>query len=577
MSAQQIGVFTILFPDPYAIDYDNNEFITLNSSASFQFRIPDTIQTLSTKGVDNGNDPYGILYVPTLQSDACKDLEKDHVPANATRLSNLPLGKNYALIAVAPWYSANCTLEYFASARLNPTKAYFTYQIGKGLTPPPVLKDASWDLQDGGRWQSDNFFPTYALTSASGGNIMAQLDLYSGNISTVPNGPELAAEYNGTDYVRLWANVNTDSGSTLPSLWVFLVIVLAILILAVSVTSISMHIIQRRRRNNLRQRVLDGQVDLEALGVKRLTVSQEILDKMPIYTYVEGSVTEKSAPSAPGPALASMSPSVDTETGQKSTPIVRRSSVPTTLGDDTNSASWSQLTCPICLDDFEPNITKVRELPCRHIFHPDCIDTFLLRNSSLCPMCKQTVLPKGDCPVQITNVMVRRERHINRMRSRGINPSGTRPGGVTPHVPPAHVSRIPGAFGSLGSRIGGTSRRIFSAPERSAPRPADIEMAESSSSNTTSQVVVASENTAREDTTVNSAQTRSINDGSSRPLNTQDCSPTHNRREWARQRAIAMLGPRHAPPSSAEAVSESEEEPRPRWRRAFHQVFPGFR
>lgn len=129
--------------------------------------------------------------------------------ANATRLSDLPIGKNYALIAVAPWFSANCTQEYFTSARLNPTKAYFTYLLGQGTAKPPVLKDASWDLKDGGSWQSENFFPTYALSSATGGNIMAQLDEYSGNISSVPNGPALEAEYNSTDYVRLWATVNT--------------------------------------------------------------------------------------------------------------------------------------------------------------------------------------------------------------------------------------------------------------------------------------------------------------------------------------------------------------------------------
>ena len=57
-----------------------------------------------------------------------------------------------------------------------------------------------------------------------------------------------------------------DSGGQLPSLWVFLVIVMAILLVAVSVTSLAMHFIQRRRRNALRQRVINGEVDLEAFG-----------------------------------------------------------------------------------------------------------------------------------------------------------------------------------------------------------------------------------------------------------------------------------------------------------------------
>ncbi|KAJ4366379.1 hypothetical protein N0V83_008015 [Neocucurbitaria cava] len=567
MSAQRIGIFTIDFPDPYAIDYDNNKFNTLNDSISFQYRILSNFQTLSTKGVDAGTDPYGILYVPDLHSDGCKNEEQKYVPANATRLSDLPSGKNYALIAVTPWFSPQCQIEYFTSVRQAPAKAMFVYQQpGDSNAKPPVLNDPSWDLQDGGSWQSANTFPTYALSSMTGSVIMAQLNLYSGNLSTVPHADTLAQMFDPSDYIRLWATVSTDSGNQLPSLWVFLVIVMAILMIAVSVTSLAMHIIQRRRRRSLHQRVLNGEVDLEALGVKRLTVSQQVLDKLPIYTYTASSLDapEKAAPQLPAPALNLPTPSVDAESGSKASEPLRRSSVPA-MSTSGMSASFSQPTCPICLDDFEPNVTQVRELPCRHVFHPDCIDTFLLRNSSLCPMCKQTVLPKGDCPVRITNLMVRRERHIARLRARSAHSANGQPNGVQEHTVTSTVaaaSRPPGAFGSLGSRIGGafTGRRIFSAPERTQPRPTDIEMA-----NTT----VASQPAAlpSEQPTTADVPPTSPTQGA-----TQDCEPTQNRREWARQRALAMLGNRHTPSSDVD-----EEDTGPRWRRTLRKVFPGFR
>ena len=61
--------------------------------------------------------------------------------------------------------------------------------------------------------------------------------------------------------------------------------------------------------------------------------------------------------------------------------------------------------------------------------------------------------------------------------------------------------------------------------------------------------------------------------------NLQDCepppTPTQNRREWARQRALQMLGNRHAP-TELDAL-EQQEHAQPKWKRALNKVFPGFR
>ncbi|KAH7391106.1 hypothetical protein DE146DRAFT_663532 [Phaeosphaeria sp. MPI-PUGE-AT-0046c] len=540
MTAQRIGISTIDFPDPTLINFENNNFETLNSSIAFQYPIYDNIQTLSTKGVDS--DPYGILYVPDLTSDACKSQEEQHVPANATRVANLPAGKNYALIAIAPWFSSQCMLEYFAAARQQPTKAILVWQPAKGDARPPVLNDASWSLQDGGAWQRANTFPTYALTTTTGAIIVDQLSKYSGNLTSVPNGPELAKFLDPTDYVRLRATVSTDTGAQLPSLWVFLVIVLAVLIVAVGSTSIAMHIIQRRRRRDLQQRVLRGEVDLEALGVKRLNVSQQILDKLPLYTYT---------------ASPTQATHVD-ETELKATPVLDAPSVPAIVGP---ASSLNQPTCPICLDDFEPNETQVRELPCHHIFHPDCVDTFLLEHSSLCPMCKQSVLPAGACDVQITNMMVRRERHINRIRARGGNPANA------PSSTEVESTNAPaGRFGSIRSRIAASiaGRHVFGNAVTTQPAqstPSDIEMAN---------------NTAAPIPNSGLANPLPANQGSPVPpasSSAQDCTlpqnATQNRREWVHQRAIQMLGNRRAPASDA-----AEVESGPRWRRTLHKIFP---
>ncbi|RJE25805.1 RING finger domain protein [Aspergillus sclerotialis] len=78
--------------------------------------------------------------------------------------------------------------------------------------------------------------------------------------------------------------------------------------------------------------------------------------------------------------------------------------------------SHSQTTCAICLDDFIPHSSTVRELPCGHIFHSCCIDKFLTQNSCLCPLCKKSVLPPGRYRTPVSNFMVQIDSMVRRGR-----------------------------------------------------------------------------------------------------------------------------------------------------------------
>lgn len=51
----------------------------------------------------------------------------------------------------------------------------------------------------------------------------------------------------------------------------------------------------------------------------------------------------------------------------------------------------NQDTCAICLEQFTSN-SQVKKLPCRHIFHPECVDQWLIRSVGECPVCKRNVL-----------------------------------------------------------------------------------------------------------------------------------------------------------------------------------------
>ncbi len=52
-------------------------------------------------------------------------------------------------------------------------------------------------------------------------------------------------------------------------------------------------------------------------------------------------------------------------------------------------------TCAICVDDFTEE-DVVRLLPCSHVFHPQCIDEWLINHSSLCPLCKMELPRQQD-------------------------------------------------------------------------------------------------------------------------------------------------------------------------------------
>ncbi|XP_051982889.1 RING finger protein 150a [Xyrauchen texanus] len=46
--------------------------------------------------------------------------------------------------------------------------------------------------------------------------------------------------------------------------------------------------------------------------------------------------------------------------------------------------------CAVCIEDYKPN-DVIRTLPCRHVFHKNCVDPWLLEHRT-CPMCKMNIL-----------------------------------------------------------------------------------------------------------------------------------------------------------------------------------------
>jgi hypothetical protein len=432
----------------------------LRPNISYTEHIEDNLQTLSTRHADSDGTIDGFLYVPDLDStDDCFNISKQYVPTNVTRQANLP-PTDFNLVAIAPWISAECTEAYMNAAIQDPARAFIFYLPDGSSSQPPPSSSSVWNLGDGGAWTDRVQYPVYAVPGSIGAVMMHELSLYSGNMTDVPFGHYIS-EIPGIDprdYVRIYTQLTVANISSLPSLWVFFLIVLAVMVVILGLTSASMHLIQRSRRNSLRRRVASGEVNLEALGIKRLTVPQQFIDRLPVFIYA--SEDEKSRPVTPRHKKNNTASTVEREylkEGSSAGPQYEEQSVPREspapillpVADDNTSNSdsilvhrflpYSQPTCAICLEDFQSGVTEIRELPCGHIFHPECIDTFLTNNSSLCPMCKGSALPIGYCPTTITNAMVRRERNLRTLRSRvTFDPEGE----VVTYVPRRQASQL---------------------------------------------------------------------------------------------------------------------------------------
>lgn len=178
---------------------------------SFEYTIPNLagndIVALSTTNAVPGNDINGLLYLPELDTrGTCHDKLYDLVPRNTTTQSNLPNGDAFwTWVAVAPWISPECFLEFLHAAEDDDLRAFIFY-LPDNSTTVPDPKDPRWLTSDG-KWRSWARFPVYAISGYNGAILTDALSRYSGNLTDVPYGHMLANEFPLQSYVRLAASL----------------------------------------------------------------------------------------------------------------------------------------------------------------------------------------------------------------------------------------------------------------------------------------------------------------------------------------------------------------------------------
>ena len=116
--------------------------------------------------------------------------------------------ESFSLVGLAPWISAKCSMDYLAAARRTRTRAMLFYIPDSGSQQPPAVSDSVWDVDDGGRWKSDNDFPVYAVSGEAGAELMEQMVAYSGDVDDVPFGDNIRKGF-GPGFVKLYAQFET--------------------------------------------------------------------------------------------------------------------------------------------------------------------------------------------------------------------------------------------------------------------------------------------------------------------------------------------------------------------------------
>ncbi|CAI7621840.1 unnamed protein product [Penicillium glandicola] len=407
----------------------SNSTSSVEENVAYRFVLDRKVQTISSNSIPEDGLVSGLLFVPSLEPhDPCYDITASSVPPNVTRYEDVS-DFGYSLVGLAPWVTAECSLSFLSAAQKVGTHGMIFFQPSDNETGiPPDSNDSRWVTNDGNQWRMDNNYPVYAISGPAGITLINDLSWYSDRAHNNKRENSIEEFAIQTETNRLFARIETGretQAST--SIWSFVLAIAGTVLILSIILIIIYRLVLRKRRAQLQRRINAGQVDIEALALNQMMAPQEVVNKMPLYTYLEISPpTEATLPqddtsSNPiehdGGKSNPLSPNEDNH-AQGDVGIQKPEAAMVKPGQNDSCRSkyrlsYTQTTCAICLDDFVVGSSTVRELPCGHIFDSACIDPFLTQNSCLCPLCKKSVLPAGSYYISVTNEMVERE-HLSR-------------------------------------------------------------------------------------------------------------------------------------------------------------------
>ncbi|KAJ5341459.1 Ribosomal protein L15e [Penicillium brevicompactum] len=268
----------------------SNATASVDDNVAYRFVLDNKVQTISSNSIPKSGVVSGLLFVPDLDSqDPCYNDTSSYVPSNATRYDDVS-GFGYSLIGLAPWVSAECSLSYLSAGQKVGTHAMVFYEPTNNDTGlPPDSNDARWKINDGEKWRMENDYPVYAIPGPAGTSLIRDLAHFSGN--TMHEKREVVS-----GSARLFGRLETgEETGNMPSLWSFVLAIAGTVLVLSLLLVVIYRLVLRKRRDQLQRRIAAGQVDVEALALNQTKAPQDVVDKMPLYTYLDISSSSESS------------------------------------------------------------------------------------------------------------------------------------------------------------------------------------------------------------------------------------------------------------------------------------------
>ncbi|EKV11308.1 hypothetical protein PDIG_51450 [Penicillium digitatum PHI26] len=268
----------------------SNSTSSVEENVAYRFVLDRKVQTISSNSIPKDGLVSGLLFVPSLEPhDPCYDITASSVPSNVTRYEDVS-DFGYPLVGLAPWVTAECSVSFLSAAQKAGTHAMIFFQPSDNETGiPPDSKDSRWAMKDGDKWRMENNYPVYAISGPAGTSLINDLSWYSKATrdNKIYNSTKKLALQ--TDTNRLFARIETgeETATSSTSVWSFVLAIAGTVLMLSIILIIIYRLVLRKRRAQLQRRVNAGQVDIEALALNQMTAPQEIVNKMPLYTYLE--------------------------------------------------------------------------------------------------------------------------------------------------------------------------------------------------------------------------------------------------------------------------------------------------